>query len=566
MENSRIAALFEELADRLELLGESPFKARAYRTFAATARGLAEPIEGISKRGVLLGVEGVGGAIARKVEDLLATGTFATLERARAAVPAGLLDLLKIPGLGTKTVRLLWREANVTSLAELQRACEENRLSGLATFGKRKQERTLAALKTVSEGGGGVLLAVALDAARVLTEALRKGGAKRAALVGEGRRGVEIVRTMEMIVEGLSPSEIAKTLGNADEELLVEGIGDADSAVEVTLQARGLVRLHVVKGADWVRELLVRTGDEAHVRWLRDLAVSKGGLEEMLLGATSEEAVYRALGLDAVPAELREGASPHVDANLVAERGVRGVFHVHTDWSDGALSILAMAKAAAKAGNTYVGISDHSQAATYANGLGAARLREQAAALASARKKAPEIAILHGIEVDILSDGTLDLSNDVLMGLDFVIASVHTKFNMSSAEMTARLVRAVSHPLVTMLGHPTGRLLLGRSGYTFDLDAVARAAAANDTYFEINANAQRMDLAPPMVRRAALVGARFVINPDAHAARGFDDTQLGVMVARRAGVLTEQVLNTRGRDDIVLALAERKRRAKKRLP
>jgi DNA polymerase (family 10) len=224
-----------------------------------------------------------------------------------------------------------------------------------------------------------------------------------------------------------------------------------------------------------------------------------------------------------------------------------------------------MAAAAAAAGLTYVGISDHSQAASYANGLDAPRLEEQKRAVDAARREVPGVTILHGIEVDILPDGSLDLDDVTLASLDFVIASVHTRLGMSAAEMTARVVRAVSHPLVTVLGHPTGRLLLGRRGATFDVEEVARAAAANDTLLEINANAHRLDLSDALVRRAAALGARFCINPDAHATSGFEDTPLGVTVARRAGLEPAQVFNTLDKPAVLQALDGRRKRAWARL-
>jgi DNA polymerase (family 10) len=247
------------------------------------------------------------------------------------------------------------------------------------------------------------------------------------------------------------------------------------------------------------------------------------------------------------------------------ERALGGVFHVHTDWSDGTATLEEMAAAAASAGLAYVGISDHSRAASYANGLDAERLREQRATVSAAREKYPNLSILHGVEVDILADGSLDLDDDTLASLDFVIASVHSRLAMEPKEMTARIIRAVSHPLVTMLGHPTGRLLLGRRGYSFDVAEVAKAAAANDTYLEINANPHRLDLSAELARRAAAFGARFCINPDAHSPRGFVDTDLGVVVARRAGLERAQVLNALAKDELLRALEERKARATKRL-
>jgi DNA polymerase (family 10) len=264
-----------------------------------------------------------------------------------------------------------------------------------------------------------------------------------------------------------------------------------------------------------------------------------------------------------VPPELRDAAHAEVPVDLVD--AVVGVFHVHTDWSDGRASIAEMARAAAEAGMAFVGISDHSRAASYANGLDPERLIAQMDEVRRAREAVPGIAILHGVEVDILPDGALDLPDDVLSRLDFVIASVHERFDLPAAEMTARIVRAVSHPLVTILGHPTGRLLRARRGYTFDVLEVARAAAANDTYLEINGNPHRLDLSDSLARQAASAGARFAIDPDAHEPRAFADTDLGLRVARRAGLERAQILNAKPRADLERALAERKARALSRV-
>jgi DNA polymerase (family 10) len=563
VDNAGIANAFEELADLLELAGDNAFKTRAYRTFAATARELAEPLAAIVDRGELAAVPGGGKAIAKKVPELLATGTFPALEKARAAVPATLREVLGLPGLGVKSVRTLWQAAGVTTLGELVYACEENRLAHLPGFGPKKQSKTLAAAKAVLEEGRGSLLAMALEAARVIDALVREAGARDTAIAGEARRGVELVTDLVVLVRGLSPKSIEAALDAAP------GLGGPHAQLVgdvVRLVAHGVkVRAVAVDDGDWIRALLVGTGDADHVRWLEERAAGKGGLGAVCDGAATEAAVYRALGLTPVPPELREGAAPVVPAHLVTVASVRGVFHVHTDWSDGTSSILDMARAAEAVGLQYIGISDHSRAASYANGLDAARLREQMAAVAIARREIQGCTILHGIEVDILPDGSLDLDDETLGELDFVVASVHGRFGMPPAEMTARIVRAVSHPLVTILGHPTGRLLLGRRGYTFDVAAVARAAAANDTYLEINANAQRMDLSDVLVRRAAREGAKFAIDPDAHAPLGLRDVPLGVAVARRAGITQSQLLNARDRDAMGALLEARKAAALARL-
>jgi DNA polymerase (family 10) len=570
VDNAQVAHLFAELADLLEIAGENPFKTRAYRAFAQTAREHAEPLAVIAARGELEALPGVGKAIAAKVDAAVHTGSFPALDRARGQVPESVQRLLEVPGLGARIVRTLWKDAGVQSLGELAYACEENKLAHLPGIGAERQARVLEAVRALLEKGDGVLLATAVMATRGLESLLRAAGAAEVRAVGEARRGVEIVRELLVLVRGLSADGVVVAAIDAKPEL--EGVRAQPAADGATLVTHGLpVRVRVVPEAQWVHALIAGTGDAAHVAWLealaREGAPERQGAElaAICARAANEDAVYAALGLAFVPPELREGPAPRIPDGLVAPEDIHGFFHVHTDWSDGTASVLSMVRAASRAGYDYVGISDHSRAAAYANGLDPARLAEQAKAIAMARREAKGCAILHGIEVDILADGTLDLPDDVLAKLDFVIASVHSRLAMPEEEMTARIVRAVSHPLVTILGHPTGRLLLARRGYAFDLEAVARAAAANDTYLEINANAQRLDLSDVLVKRAASVGARFAIDPDAHAEHAVDETLLGVMVARRAGLTRDQVLNARESEPLARALAARKKRAIARL-
>lgn len=570
VENARVAEIFDELAARLDVLGESSLKTRAYRSFAVAVRELERPLADLASRGELHRVRGGGRAMTQKVEELLARGTFAKLERARAETPSALMEMMAVPGVGAKTARALWKDAHVVSAYELAMACDDDQLVAVRGFGLRRQKAlsdVLGIEGAAATGGDAVLLAIAREAGDHLGEALRSAGARRVEVVGEARRGLELVRSLELVASGLSAAAVARAIRAADDDLLVRDVEEhGDHAVVVHLQLRGSALVHVVHDDDFLLEVVTRTGSEAHVRWLRDLAGARAGGFEALVGRSeTEEEVYAALDVPFTPPELRTGPSPHVPARLLAADGVRGVFHVHTDWSDGAGTLTAMARAAARAGFSYVGISDHSQAASYARGLDAKRLAAQRDAVARAREEIDEITILHGVEVDVMSDGGLDLDDDALAALDFVIASVHSHFAMSAREMTDRLVRAVSHPLVTILGHPTGRLLQAKRGYPFDVEAVARAAAANDTYLEINANAQRLDLSPPLVRRANEAGARFCVNPDAHAPRGMADVALGAMVARRAGVETANVLNALDRNELVERLAARKAHALSRL-
>jgi DNA polymerase (family 10) len=567
MENPEIARTFDELADLLELGGENPFKLRAYRNFAELARETGDRLADIASRGgsdALEKLDGVGPAIAKKVLDLLDRGSFDALDRARAEVPVTLLLILGIPGLGAKTVRKLHLELAITTLDELEAACEQGKLAGLAGFGKKKQDKILEGVKFKLASIAGpkqVLLAQARAAVAELAQLL---GIEKAVALGKTRRGVELVEDVRMIVSGITRDEALAKLEVEHERPISHVMAAGDLALTAAVEGIA-VHVTIVPQSEWVFSALTGGADETHGAWLVELAGSEAKLRAACAAAKTEDDVYRALGVAPVPAELREGRAPTVPADLVGLERLGGVFHVHSDWSDGTASILDMLRAAREHGLGFLGLSDHSQAAWYANGLGGDRLLEQAYAVEAARREVPEVRLFHGIEVDILADGALDLPDEVLERLDFVIASVHSQLQMDPAAMTRRLVRAVSHPLVTILGHPTGRLLLARGGSGFDVAEVAAAAAANDTFLEINANPQRLDLSDTMVRLARTKGARFAIDPDAHGTRGFADTALGVTVARRAALSSEHVLNAAKGEAVGEFLKTRKTRGLARL-
>ena len=405
-----------------------------------------------------------------------------------------------------------------------------------------------------------ILLGVALEMARLANDALGRAGLGEAVVVGEARRGMELVDELQLVLRGpRDAAEIAAVLRKASACTHVEVV-DA-CTVTMRFEGGGPATLVVAPPAKMVEHTLRRTGSPSDVRGLAAMA-GRAGLSALCARSECEQDVYAALGVPFAPPEVREGATPRVPELIDA---VRGVFHVHTTWSDGTASIADMARAAGQAGYAYLGITEHSRAASYARGLDAKQLHQQARAISQARRANPGTMLLHGVEVDVMPDGSLDLDDATLATLDFVIASVHVALDMSAREMTARVLRAVSHPLVTILGHPTGRLLLGRKASPFDVEAVAAAAARNDTFLEINANPQRLDLSEDLVRRAAAEGARFAIDPDAHTPRGIRDTSLGISVARRAGLKASQVLNTRGTDEIGGYLSSRRKKAKRAL-
>jgi DNA polymerase (family X) len=378
---------------------------------------------------------------------------------------------------------------------------------------------------------------------------LVKRGA-RVEVVGDLRRGHELVDELTIVCD-VAPSEAEHVL-QADDLELVRSPGGLAGTLNLDhgpVPVR--VRCTTVRG--FVDAVLRESSSAAHVSALEARAEAMGtSLAAITAASVNEHAVYLALDLPYVPPELRDSESFEVPSLVT---GLRGVFHAHTTWSDGVLGVAPMARAAMDRGLEYLGISDHTRAAYYANGLDPERLRDQRRDVAKARREVPGITILHGVECDILEDGTLDLPDAVLSDLDFVIASVHSHLDLTLEQQTARVVRALSHPLVVMLGHPTGRLLLGRDPIQIDLDRVAQAAAKHDVFLEINTTAQRLDLCADHARRAASFGAKFAINPDAHEPRGFDTLQFGILLARRARLAADQVLNTLSADQIRARLA-----------
>lgn len=564
VDNAKIVELFEELADLSDLAGENPHAVRAYRNFAETVHGLTEPLQDIWKRGEAQSLPGVGKATAAKLDELFTTGSFQALDRVRSEVPRSLLELLRIPGLGPKRARAVWQGLGITSLAELEYACRENRLVTLPGFGAKTQARLLASIAFVLESKNAIVLGRALEIADDVEKLLRDKGASQVRVAGEARRGRPQVAKLVLVATGISLDEAKQALEGSGRITEIESTGA--EGLRLLYEGKSPFELRVVPSNRFASTLFFETADEAHLDALAERARSRGkDLHALVEASASEDAIYEALDLAPIPPELREGSGLEQPTQLIERKDLAGIFHSHTDWSDGTATIESMAKATAGAGFGFLGISDHSKAAAYARGLDSERLAQQAEAIAEARTRVPGVALLHGIEVDILRDGSLDLDDETLARLDFVIASVHSSMTLSAEEMTARLVRAVSHPLVTMLGHPTGRLLLGRQGYAFDFEAVVRAAVANDTFLEINASRYRLDLDDTLVRRAAALGARFSINPDAHSPSGIGDSDLGVLVARRAGLRPEQVLNARPADEVFTWLKERKDKAITRL-
>ena len=540
VERARAADALEEIASLLAVSGENPFKIRAFENAARTVSRL-DGFEEIVAKGEIGSVKGIGKAIAEILTELSASGRSAVLDDLRAQVPSGVLDLMRIPGLGPKKAAALWKELGVTSLGELQYALRENRLATLPGFGVKSQEKLALGLQFVASASGRFRLPEAwarAESARafLLSGAAREAGVTRVEVAGDLRRFLETVDRVVLAVA-------------CEDEDRLPPVPDARNAPPVTVVAGPPERFGNV--------LLEATGSEEHLAALR-----ARGAAAVAEPAPDEADVYARLGLAIVPPELREGrgemeaAAAGALPRLLELGDVQGLFHLHTTFSDGKATLEETFRRAVELGYSYVGITDHSPAAAYAGGLTPDRVREQWAAIDALRPRFPSLTVFRGTEADILPDGSVDYGDDFLAGFDFVIASVHSAFHLARAEQTARVVRAVRNARVTLLGHATGRLLLSRDGFDVDMDAVLAAAGEAGCGVEINASPYRLDLDWRLGAAARAAGVFTSINPDAHDLPGLLDARWGVGIARKAGFAPEAVLNAASAGSVAMRLGE----------
>lgn len=553
--------MFAETSVLLELTGDNPHRVRSYASVARTIEGLPRPAADMLGDGSLLSVRGIGEGTAARVKEIVETGRLAMLDDLRSKVPGGLFEVLKVPGLGPKRVREIWQTLGVTSLAELEYACLENRLKDLEGFGPKTQENVIKGIGFLKRSTGLRLLSQARSMAeRVLNRLQREESALRLAVVGSVRRMKATVRNLNLLATGHDPAGLVNAFAAMPLVARVEDRGER--AALVVLEDGTPATLRVVPEEEFVAAQAFATATKEHGEALvaaasrRGLRLTEGGLfrgpERVPL--EDDRDLYAALGLAYFPPELREDADlsrPPPD-DLLAPTDVKGILHAHSTWSDGSFSIREMASKAAQSGFSWFAICDHSRSAFYANGLTPERLREQAAEVDALNASgAAGIPVLKGTEVDILPDGSLDFEDDVLAALDVVVASVHSAFKQPRETMTERLVRAVSSRHVHVLGHPTGRLLLGREGYDFDLDRVLDACAAHGTAIELNANPHRLDLDASLLERATSRGVKVAIDPDAHDLLGVDDVVYGVGAGRRGRLRRGDVLTALPADEFL---------------
>jgi DNA polymerase (family 10) len=572
LDNPAIARILGEIADLMEIKNDNPFKIRAYRNGADIASNHPHPLALVDGAG-LRDIPGIGKDLAARIREIVETGGCAYHRELVAEFPPTVLDLLHLPGVGPKTVATLYRELKVRTIDDLERAAAEGRVRGIRGMGAKREALILQALEERKRHAGRHLLAETHEAAARLVAFLQDASPGADLLpVGSLRRGQDTCRDIDILASGADEHLMEAFVGNGGvERVLVRG-GTKSS---VLLRSGFEAGLRLVPPESRGAAMQHFTGSAAHNIALRDRAAGLGFLlnehglfraadESRVAGATEEE-MYRALGLDWIPPELREDrgeierAAARQLPRLLERADLRGDLHMHTTETDGRDSLGAMVQAAEDEGLEYVAITDHSQSLTMANGLTEARAFEHAARIraldAEHRERADRgIRVLAGIECDIKPDGTLDLDDECLAALDLVVASVHSAFNQDHQQMTDRLLRAIAHPHVDIVGHPTGRRLLRREPYGLDVEAVVSAAARHGVALEINCQVDRLDLNDTHAKLARDRGVPLVVSTDAHSRHALGALRWGVLVARRAWLEPRHVLNTRPFDQFKASL------------
>jgi DNA polymerase (family 10) len=559
------AHVLSRIAAYLELHGENKFKARAYETAAKALRGfITDDLAAALESGELAAVRGLGPATLAVVRDLVEHGQSRYLEQLRQTTPEGLLDMLDVPGLTPAKIHAIHDALGIETLDELEAAAGDGRLAKLPRYGKKTADRILHGIAMRRARGHPRLYSLARAAGvrlRLMIEAHPE--VARATIAGPLRRHCETVGNLDVVAAcRRAPAEVAASFTRIGGVKEVKGAG---SSVEIQFVDGVTLRLHCALERDFGIALFAATGVSEHVAGVaarlfeRGYSIGGAGLEQ---GGTpvptpDEATVYRLAGLDYVDPAMREHlgeidlAARHALPALVADDDLRGVLHCHTMYSDGRQSVAEMAEGAAARGWSYLGISDHSQAAFYAGGLSGQQLEAQLEEIDAYNATGRTCRVLKGIEADILADGRLDYSPEVLDRLDFVIGSIHARFSMNGPAMTERVLRALDDPHLTILAHPTGRLLLSREPYALDVDAVLEKAAANRVAVEINADPHRMDLDWRYLHRAHELGVTIAIGPDAHSVSQLDYVYGGVGMARKGWLEPRDILNTRDADAVV---------------
>lgn len=558
MRNGDVAKIFEEITELLELQGANPFRVRAYRNAALTIGDLTTSLASIAEEGTekLQEISGIGKDLAEKIVTILETGTHPQLEDLRAQFPPGVVEMLRVPGLGPKKVAVLYKELGITSVEELKEACEQQRIQGLKGFGIKTELAILDAIKRAGTAEHRALLAEVLPIVEEIAERLRKvKGVERVEIAGSARRRKETVGDLDLLAVSSDSMKAMDAL--AKDPSVVEVLQQGETKQRVRLRGGMELDLRVIERDSFGAAMQYFTGSKEHNVTLRRMAQQEGlkineyGVyrgEERVAGK-SEEEVYETLGLPWIAPELRENrqefewAAEEKLPKLLELKEIRGDLHMHTTETDGKNSIREMIEGARKKGLEYIAITDHSKRVSMANGLTGDRLRKQWDEVRKIREEYDDIHVLCGVECDILEDGTLDLPEEVLGEGEWILAVLHYGLGQNEEQITQRLLNAIASPVVCAIGHPTARLVGRRPPVAVDIQKVLDAAAKAKKILEINADPHRLDLDDVLAAAAKEKGIKIVIDTDAHSIHGFDNMQYGVYQARRAGLTKGDVVN-----------------------
>ncbi|SET69112.1 DNA polymerase (family 10) [Natronincola peptidivorans] len=573
MDKKEISKILEEIGVLLEIKGENPFKTRAYFNGARAIELIKEDINLLVEENRLHEIKGIGKALQEKVIELVRTEKLDFHEELKKEIPEGIFEILKIPGLGPKKIKLLYEKLEITTIGELEYACLENRLIDLKGFGEKTQSKILEGIQDIKKYKGQHLISTGVKFGQDILEKLKlHKDMIRVSLAGSIRRQKEIIKDIDIIgscKEG-NREKIMDDFTSLEEVEKIIAKGNTKSSV--MLWSGINIDLRLVEDEEYPFALHHFTGSKEHNTAIRHrgkkmgLKINEYGIfkEDQRIQVKDEEGFFDALDLQYVPPELRENygeieaAEAREVPRLIELPDIKGVLHVHSNYSDGTNSIEELVKAALEQGFQYIGISDHSKSAFYANGLKEKSVRLQHQEIESLREKYPEIMIFKGIESDILPDGSLDYDDEVLAAFDYVIASVHSHFNLDKQDMTKRLMKAIENKHTTILGHPTGRLLLSRKAYDLDLEAIIQHCSIHNVAIEINSNPHRLDLDWRMCKEAKEKGVKLVIEPDAHRISGINDIVYGIGIAKKGWIEAKDVLNTSTGKELYKHLANKK--------
>lgn len=557
-----LPAIFEEIAGLLEIKGENPFKIRAYQN-AAKVLSQIEDLEKIIKEKRLKDINGIGEAISKKIEEYYKSGIIQFHEELKKQIPVSLIELMKVPNLGPRKIKVLYEKLGITNIGELEYACKENRLLTLFGFGKKTQDRILSGIEFFKKHKDEFLLVHAESEAETLKETLKSRFPQaKIEICGSIRRKKEIVKDIDVLLAGESEKTVKEYMSSLpqNEKILLQD----DDVTVIKLRSGINAEVRTVREEEYPYALLYLTGSREHVSALSVLYKKRGVTlsdhgpisKEKSIRFGTEDEIYRFLGLDFIPPELREGCGEIEAAasgnlpELVRLEDLKGIFHVHTDFSDGIDSIEALVGFSKRMGFEYMGISDHSRSAYYARGLKIDDLERQWNLIDEINRKEENFYVFKGIEADILPDGSLDYPPEILSRFDFVIASIHSHFKLEKKAQMERIIKALKNPYVTIFGHPTGRLLLSREGYEVDMETIIEISKENRVVIELNASPYRLDIDWRHLRLAKQKGVLVSINPDAHSLTGILDTVFGVSMARKGWLEKKDILNTKTVDEI----------------